>query len=327
LTNFREILIKWKTLNSLVRGVIREILAVRKEYKDSDTDISPVEGSGCAMSRHYITGKDVYVVLPTYNERENIRQLIPIILKKGPNIKVLVVDDNSPDGTGQVVAEIARASERVSLLSRSGKLGLGTAYVDGFKWVLKHSDADYVMEMDADFSHNPDRIPDFVARVDEGYDVVIGSRYLKGVSVVNWPIRRLILSYVASRYARWVTRIPLKDQTTGYKCFRRQVLETLDLDGICSDGYAFQIELNYRAMEQGFKLAEVPIIFEERQNGYSKMSRRIVWEAVWMVWHLRLASAFGRLNVLGKSRDTGTRERIRQKALGQAGTYGRSTCR
>jgi dolichol-phosphate mannosyltransferase len=265
--------------------------------------------------------------LPTYSERENICELIPIILKKGPNIKVLVVDDNSPDGTGQAVAEMARTSERVSLLSRSGKFGLGTAYVDGFKWVLKHSDADYIMEMDADFSHNPDRIPDFVARVDEGYDVVIGSRYLKGVSVVNWPIRRLILSYAASRYARWATGIPLKDQTTGYKCFRRRVLEALDLDGICSDGYAFQIELNYRAMEQGFKLAEIPIIFEDRQNGYSKMNRRIVWEAVWMVWRLRLGSAVGRLNVLGTRQDKATLERMNQKTPRQAGTYGGSACR
>jgi dolichol-phosphate mannosyltransferase len=279
------------------------------------------------MTRQYITGKHVYVVLPTYSERENICELIPIILKKGPNIKVLVVDDNSPDGTGQAVAEMARTSERVSLLSRSGKFGLGTAYVDGFKWVLKHSDADYIMEMDADFSHNPDRIPDFVARVDEGYDVVIGSRYLKGVSVVNWPIRRLILSYAASRYACWATGIPLKDQTTGYKCFRRRVLEALDLDGICSDGYAFQIELNYRAMEQGFKLAEIPIIFEDRQNGYSKMNRRIVWEAVWMVWRLRLGSAVGRLNVLGTRQDKATIERMNQKAPRQAGTYGGSACR
>ena len=297
------------------------------KIEDGDADISSLEESYCAMTRHYITGKHVYVVLPTYSERENICELIPIILKKGPNIKVLVVDDNSPDGTGQAVAEMARTSERVSLLSRSGKFGLGTAYVDGFKWVLKHSDADYIMEMDADFSHNPDRIPDFVARVDEGYDVVIGSRYLKGVSVVNWPIRRLILSYAASRYARWATGIPLKDQTTGYKCFRRRVLEALDLDGICSDGYAFQIELNYRAMEQGFKLAEIPIIFEDRQNGYSKMNRRIVWEAVWMVWRLRLGSAVGRLNVLETRQDKATIERMNQKAPRQAGTYGGSACR
>ena len=297
------------------------------KIEDGDADISSLEESYCAMTRHYITGKHVYVVLPTYSERENICELIPIILKKGPNIKVLVVDDNSPDGTGQAVAEMARTSERVSLLSRSGKFGLGTAYVDGFKWVLKHSDADYIMEMDADFSHNPDRIPDFVARVDEGYDVVIGSRYLKGVSVVNWPIRRLILSYAASRYARWATGIPVKDQTTGYKCFRRQVLEALDLDGICSDGYAFQIELNYRAMEQGFKLAEIPIIFEDRQNGYSKMNRRIVWEAVWMVWRLRLGSAVGRLNVLGTREDKATIERMNQETPRQAGTYGGSACR
>lgn len=254
------------------------------------------------MKAKYTTEKNVFVVLPTYNEQENIGELIPIILKKGPNIKVLVVDDNSPDGTGALVAEMARASERIFLLSREQKLGLGTAYVAGFKWVLRHSEADYIFEMDADFSHNPDRIPDFVQKIDEGFDLVIGSRYVQGVSVVNWPIRRLILSYGASLYARWITGIPLNDQTTGYKCFRRQVLETLDLENIYSDGYAFQIEINYRAMEQGFKLAETPIIFEERRNGSSKINRRIIREALWLVWRLRFESILGTLKIRRKKR-------------------------
>ncbi len=252
------------------------------------------------MTTKYTTDKNVFVVIPTYNERENIGQLIPIILKKGPNIKVLVVDDNSPDGTGVLVAEMARASERIFLLSREQKLGLGTAYVEGFKWVLAHSEADYIFEMDGDFSHNPDRIPDFVTKIGEGYDLVIGSRYVQGVSVVNWPIRRLILSYGASLYARWITGIPLNDQTTGYKCFRRQVLETLDLDNIYSDGYAFQIEVNFRAMQRGFKLAETPIIFEERRNGSSKINRKIIREALWLVWRLRFESLLRKLKIRRK---------------------------
>ena len=243
----------------------------------------------------YTTPENVFVVLPTYNERENLRLLLPIILKKGPNVRVLVVDDNSPDGTGKMVAEMAKENHRIFVLTRPGKMGLGTAYVAGFKWVLANSDAQFVFEMDADFSHNPDRIPNFIRKVKEGHHLVVGSRYLKGVSVVNWPIRRLILSYGASIYARHITGIPLQDQTTGYKCFRRQVLEAIDLDRIYSDGYAFQIEINYRAMEKGFRLAEVPIIFEERYTGASKMSRRIVLEATWVVWRLRLRKIWCRL--------------------------------
>jgi dolichol-phosphate mannosyltransferase len=246
----------------------------------------------------YTTSENVFVVLPTYNERENLQLLLPIILKKGPNVQVLVVDDNSPDGTGDVVSEMARHHDRIFSLRRSGKMGLGTAYVAGFKWVLANSNANLVFEMDADFSHNPDRIPDFVRKIHEGNDVVVGSRYLRGVSVVNWPIRRLLLSYCASRYSRHVTGIPLNDQTTGYKCFRREVLEAIDLDRIYSDGYAFQIEMNYRAMQKGFRLAEVPIIFEERYTGASKMSRRIVYEAMWVVWRLRFDRMMNKLKRL-----------------------------
>jgi len=246
------------------------------------------------VAEKYVTREKIFVVLPTYNECDNIAHLVPIILKKGPKIKVLVVDDNSPDGTGNIVAEMAEGNDRIFLLSRPGKMGLGTAYLEGFKWVLTHSDAKYIFEMDADFSHNPDRIPDFIRKIKEGYDLVIGSRYLKGVSVVNWPIRRLILSYFASRYARYVTGIPLNDQTSGYKCFRREVLEALDLDRVVSDGYAFQIEVNYLASKLGFRLAETPIIFEERRSGSSKISREIVREAMWIVWRLRLSGLFRR---------------------------------
>jgi len=240
------------------------------------------------MSNKYTTSKNVFVIIPTYNERENIGQLIPIVLKKGPNIKVLVVDDNSPDGTGAMVADMARSNERIFLLSRSGKLGLGSAYVQGFKWVLANGTSEYIFEMDADFSHNPDRITDFVAKIEEGYDLVLGSRYLRGVSVVNWSIKRLMLSYCASLYASRVTGVPVKDQTTGYKCFHRRVLEAIDLDSIFSDHYAFQIEMNYRAKQKGFRLTEIPIVFEDRLQGESKISKRVIFEAIWVVWRLRL---------------------------------------
>jgi dolichol-phosphate mannosyltransferase len=246
------------------------------------------------MERQYSTDANIFVVIPTYNERDNVTCLIPIILKKGRNLQVLVVDDNSPDGTAEEVASMSKGNSRISVVRRPGKLGLGSAYVAGFKWVLANSDANYIFEMDADFSHNPDRIPDFIRKVEDGHDVVIGSRYMKGVSVVNWPIRRLILSYFASKYAAMVTGIPLRDQTSGYKCFRRQVLEAIDLDRVGADGYAFQIEMNFLAHRLGFRLAETPIIFEDRCVGSSKMSRRIVYEAMWVVWRLRLGAMFCR---------------------------------
>ena len=240
------------------------------------------------------TSPRTLVVIATYNEIENIPRLIDEIFTLAPQADILVVDDNSPDGTGNIVAEMAEGNDRIFLLSRPDKMGLGTAYVAGFKWVLAKSDAKYIFEMDADFSHNPDRIPDFIRKMKEGHDVVIGSRYLRGVSVVNWPIRRLMLSYLASRYALFVTGIPLNDQTSGYKCFRREVLEKLDLNQVVSDGYAFQIEMNYLAFKQGFQLAETPIIFEERRAGASKISREIVREALWVVWRLRLNGLLNR---------------------------------
>ena len=244
----------------------------------------------------YTTNGNAFVIIPTYNEKADIGRLIPIVLKKGPNLKVLVVDDNSPDGTGALVADMARSNERIFLLSRSEKLGLGSAYVKGFKWVLANGNSDYIFEMDADFSHNPDRIPDFIAKMDQGYDLVLGSRYLRGVSVVNWSIKRLMLSYCASFYARWVTGVPVRDQTTGYKCFHRRVLEAINLDSIYSDHYAFQIEMNYRAIQKGFKLAEIPIVFEDRLQGESKISNRVILEAIWVVWRLRLQTLLRRFN-------------------------------
>ncbi len=230
------------------------------------------------------------VVVPTYNERENIEELIEKTLSTSPDIDILIVDDNSPDGTGEIAEKIAKENPRVKVLHRPGKMGLGSAYVEGFKWALEKG-YDFIMEMDADFSHNPEDIPRFIEKIKE-YDLVIGSRYTDGVSVVNWPISRLLLSYFANIYARTVTGVPIMDLTGGFKCFRRKVLESINLDTIMSDGYAFQIEMNYRAYKKGFKITEIPIIFIERRAGSSKMSKKIVWEAFWLVWKLR----FGRKN-------------------------------
>ena len=238
------------------------------------------------------------VVIPTYNERDNIGRLIPEILRQDPGVQVLVVDDNSPDGTGALVDDIAAADSRIHVLHRSGKLGLGSAYREGFKWALERG-ADYIVEMDADFSHDPGVLPVFFEKMKES-DVVIGSRYLNGVSVVNWPIRRLILSYCASVYTRVITGLHLHDCTSGFKCFRRSVLEAIDLQGVRSDGYSFQIEMNYRCMEQGFCLGEVPIIFIDRHAGSSKMSKRIVREAIFMVWKLKLGTLLRRVTGSGR---------------------------
>ena len=238
------------------------------------------------------------VVIPTYNERDNIGRLIPEILRQDPGVQVLVVDDNSPDGTGSLVDDMATADSRIHVLHRSGKLGLGSAYREGFKWALERG-ADYIVEMDADFSHDPAVLPVFFEKMQE-YDVVIGSRYLNGVSVVNWPIRRLILSYCASVYTRVITGLHLHDCTSGFKCFRRSVLEAIDLQGVRSDGYSFQIEMNYRCMEQGFRLGEVPIIFIDRHAGSSKMSKRIVREAIFMVWKLKLGTLLRRVTGFGR---------------------------
>jgi dolichol-phosphate mannosyltransferase len=226
------------------------------------------------------------VIVPTYNEKDNIPRLIPAILSQDPSLDVLVVDDGSPDGTGQVVDEIAAANPRVHALHRSGKLGLGTAYVAGFKWALERG-YDLMFEMDSDFSHSPDRLPAFLEAV-RSNDLVIGSRYMnRRVNVVNWPMSRLLLSYLANIYARVITGLRIFDTTAGFRCFRREVLATIDLDQVRSNGYAFQIEMTFRAWRKGFRIVEIPIVFVDRLEGSSKMSKRIVREAVWMVWRLR----------------------------------------
>lgn len=236
------------------------------------------------------------VVIPTYNERENIVRLAGEILAQDPSIQILFVDDNSPDGTGVLADELAARNERIRVIHRPGKLGLGSAYCEGFKVALGMG-ADYLIEMDADFSHDPAVLPVFLETIKQ-CDLVIGSRYLNGVSVVNWPIRRLMLSVFASLYTRMITGLPVKDCTSGFKCFRRSTIEAIDLDSVGSDGYSFQIEMNYRCWEKGLKILEVPIIFIDRHAGSSKMSKKIVREAVLLVWKLRLGTIMRR--VLGK---------------------------
>jgi dolichol-phosphate mannosyltransferase len=233
------------------------------------------------------------VIIPTYNEKDNISKVIPLVLKQDPDIEVLVVDDNSPDGTGKLVEELKASNPRIKLIRREKKSGLGTAYLAGFKYALENG-YNYIFEMDSDFSHDPNYIPDFLKAIKDS-DLVLGSRYIKGVNVVNWPITRLLLSYFANVYARWVTGLPLKDSTGGFKCFKREVLEKIDLDNIHSNGYAFQIEMNFRAWKKGFRIKEIPIIFVDRRAGESKMSKKIVREAIWMVWKLRILSILGRV--------------------------------
>jgi len=235
------------------------------------------------------------VIVPTYNERENVERLIGEILQQDPRLEVLVVDDNSPDGTGDIVDRLAAVDPRVHALHRPRKLGLGTAYLAGFKWALAEPRFAYVFEMDADFSHDPAHLPTFLDAI-ESADVVLGSRYRFGkVTVVNWPISRLILSYAANIYARGVTGLQLYDSTGGFKCFRREVLAAIDLDAVKSNGYAFQIEMSFRAWKRGFRIAEIPIVFTDRTEGESKMSGRIVREAIWMVWRLRWWALTGRV--------------------------------
>jgi dolichol-phosphate mannosyltransferase len=233
------------------------------------------------------------VVIPTYNERENLDPLLRQVFAQGLPIEVLIIDDNSPDGTGAMADELAAADPRVHVMHRAGKMGLGSAYVAGFRYALER-DYDAVFEMDADFSHNPDSLPEFLREL-ETADLVVGSRYLHGVTVVNWPLKRLILSYGANVYSRVITGIPIKDLTGGFKCFRRRVLETIDLDAIDAKGYAFQIETTYRVRRAGFRVVEIPIAFTDREHGTSKMNGAIVVEAVWKVPLLRLRALAGRL--------------------------------
>jgi dolichol-phosphate mannosyltransferase len=234
------------------------------------------------------------VIVPTYNEKFNIARLIPSILAQDASLEVLVVDDGSPDGTGAIVDAIAANNPRVYIIHRESKLGLGTAYLAGFRWALERK-YDLVFEMDADFSHNPERLPEFLEAIKDA-DLVLGSRYQDGhVNVVNWPMSRLFLSYSANIYARAVTGLPIFDTTGGFKCFRRNVLESIDLNAVKSNGYAFQIEMSYRVWKRGFRLVEIPIIFVDRTEGVSKMSKRIMREAIWMVWRLRWWSLTGRI--------------------------------
>jgi dolichol-phosphate mannosyltransferase len=233
------------------------------------------------------------IVVPTYNERENISLLISRLLDLGPDVEILVVDDNSPDGTAEAVEAIARGNPRVHLLKRPGKMGLGSAYIDGFKRVLD-AGADLVVQMDADLSHDPQYIGDLLEAAADN-DLVIGSRYVKGVNVVNWPMIRLMLSYFANLYTMVITGMPVHDATSGFKCFRRAVLEAINLDDVISDGYCFQIEMTFRAWRKGFRIVEKPIVFTDRTSGASKMSKRIILEAMWKVWWLRLNALVGRL--------------------------------
>ena len=226
------------------------------------------------------------VIVPTYNERDNVARLIGQVLAQDPRLDILVVDDASPDGTGEIVERIKAQNARVHAIHRAGKMGLGTAYLEGFRWALERG-FDLIFEMDADFSHDPAHLPQFLEAIVDA-DLVLGSRYREGkVTVVNWPITRLILSYAANIYARAVTGLPLYDATGGFKCFRRTVLEAIDLGAVKSNGYAFQIEMSFRAWRRRFRIVEIPIVFVDRTEGQSKMSKRIVREAIWMVWRLR----------------------------------------
>ena len=233
------------------------------------------------------------VIIPTYNELDNIRKLIPDIMNGYDNLDLLIVDDNSPDGTGGYIEDLAKINKRVKLISREKKMGLGTAYIEGFKYALQNH-YDYIFEMDADYSHDPSEIENFLTTIRER-DLIIGSRYLTGVNVINWPMRRLMMSYFANLYTRIITGLPIHDATSGYKCFRRKVLEAINLDKVSSNGYAFQIEMTYKAWKKGFRVGEISIIFVDRVKGTSKMSKKIVREAVLMVWKLRIKSILGTL--------------------------------
>lgn len=239
--------------------------------------------------------KKILVIIPTYNEAENILRLIPEVLKYSDSNyqwNVLVVDDNSPDGTASMVKSIK--SDNIFLIEREKKSGLGTAYVTGFKFAIEKS-FDFVFEMDADFSHDPKYLPTFIELIEKGYDLIVGSRYISGVSVVNWPISRLFLSYYANIYTRIVTGLKVKDTTAGFMCYRVTSLAQIDLDKVRSNGYSFQIEMKFKFYKKGFKISETPILFIDRRAGSSKMSKKVVYEAYFMVWKLKFKSLFGKL--------------------------------
>ena len=237
----------------------------------------------------------ILVIIPTYNESENILKIIPEVLNNSSaenEYNVLVIDDNSPDGTARLVESMKNS--HVDLIKREKKMGLGTAYVTGFKYAIsKHYDM--VFEMDADFSHDPKYLNNFVEQINLGYDLVIGSRYVRGISVVNWPLRRLMLSYFANKYTRMVTGLKIKDTTAGFACYKVSSLEKLNLDIIKSNGYSFQIEMKFLFFKKGFKIIEIPILFIDRREGESKMSRKVVYEAYFLVWKLKFRSLFGKI--------------------------------
>jgi dolichol-phosphate mannosyltransferase len=234
------------------------------------------------------------IIIPTYNEIHNIKRLLADLTQMYPMSHILIVDDNSPDDTANYVEELSRVNQNINLIKRDRKMGLGTAYVAGFKYMLTKG-YDVAIEMDADYSHDPKEIKRFLEEINT-YDLIIGSRYIQGVRVINWPIRRLLLSYFANLYSRIITGMPVKDGTGGFKCFRRCVLEAINLEMIHSNGYSFQIEMNYKAWKKGFKIYELPITFTDRVQGTSKMSKKIVFEAIFMVWKLRFKSIIGKLD-------------------------------
>ncbi|MBK8984285.1 MAG: polyprenol monophosphomannose synthase [Ignavibacteria bacterium] len=239
--------------------------------------------------------KRILVIIPTFNEADNILKIIPLILENTDaenEFNILVVDDNSPDGTAKLVEDLK--NEKVRILKREKKSGLGTAYVAGFKYAIREN-YDCVFEMDADFSHDPKYLKEFIKKIDEGYDLVIGSRYIDGISVLNWPLRRLILSYLASVYTRAVTGLKVMDTTAGFMCYKVPALKQINLDEVTSNGYSFQIEMKFKMYKKGFKIFEVPILFIDRREGESKMSRKVVYEAYFMVWKLKFRSIFGKL--------------------------------
>ena len=236
----------------------------------------------------------VLVVMPTYNEKDNIERIVPAVLAQDDRIDMLIIDDGSPDGTGEIVDRISSENPRVNVIHREGKLGLGTAYVCGFKYSLEH-DYDLTFEMDADFSHDPAYLPKIIATAEEGYDLVVGSRWVDGGGIENWPKSRERLSRWASIYTRIVTGLPIHDSTAGFQAFRKRVFKELDLDGIHSDGYSFQIETKFKVWRKGFWIKEFPIIFRDREMGESKINRKIVYEAFFIVWLLRIEAILGRI--------------------------------
>ena len=237
------------------------------------------------MNRHLI-------IIPTYDEKDNVRPIAEALLRISPEANILFVDDNSPDGTGQIVDKMAAEDDRINILHKQGKEGLGRAYVSGFKWALEKG-YDLIFEMDADFSHCPSEIPNFLKAI-ESADLVLGSRYIEGIRITNWPLSRLLLSKSAATYARLITGMPVADPTGGFKCFRREVLESMKLDGILSNGYSFQVELTHTAWMKGYRIKEIPIVFEDRRSGYSKMNKDIMTEAMRIVWKLAFRYRFRR---------------------------------